>query len=75
MIVETFAAGGKHAQRVTATRFVVYDDHGNPIVLAVEHGPGQVFAAHLNDPEFEQLLDAFGVEMAVVARVRAVPGD
>lgn len=68
MIVETFAEGGRGAASVEATRVVIRDAHGNPIMVAVEHGPGQIFCAHSADEDFEPLLAALGVRAATVVR-------
>lgn len=68
MIVETFAAGGRTPSSVTGTRLVVRDAHGNPIMVAVEHGPNEIICAHLADPDFDTLLAALGVEASVVLR-------
>lgn len=60
LVVESFAPGGRDAQTVEVSRVIVKDDHGNPLVVAVEFGDGKYHVSHLLDPDFEHLVATFG---------------
>lgn len=69
MKVEVYEAGGKNARVVDATRVLVRSDKGTPLVLAVEWDGGHM-VAHVDDPDFDTLLQTFGADRVVVrARV------
>lgn len=58
---------------INATRVVVYDDHGNPLALAVQLDNGMYHVCHLKDPEFRTLLDMLGVASTVRVKDVALP--
>lgn len=60
MIVETHE-NLRNFRRQSATRTVVYDRFGNPIMVAVETSPEVTLCATIGDPEFEDLLRQAGV--------------
>ena len=43
------------------TRFVLYDDHGNPVACALSYAPGHIHVCHLRDQEFDNVLYLLGV--------------
>lgn len=56
---------------VEATRVVVYDDLGNPMMLGLDPGGGVLVAAIADDDptraaEFHRLLRSFGVDKTVI---------
>lgn len=57
-------------QRAKATRVVVYDDHGNPYVLAVSYERAgqfeQVLAAEQSQQDFQPLLRNMGINKTTV---------
>ena len=74
MAVESYAAGGKQPSVVEATRVLVRDAHGNPILVAVEYEPNVFLCAHQGDADFDQILGTLGVEAAVVLKHLRVGG-
>lgn len=74
LIVESFGEGGRDAATTAATRVVVRDEHGNPLVIAVEHGEGKIHVSHFLDPEFEPLARAFGLVPPRVIQTIPLPG-
>lgn len=71
--VECFGRGGRSAASLEATRVLVSDAHGNPVLLAVEYEPGKYLAAHLLDDDFEDLLATFGLKPSAVKAVIDLP--
>jgi len=73
MIVEIHNKLG-NVQRLEVTRLVVYDAMNNPNVVAVEVEPRVIYAAHADDPEFNELLRSCGITQTVVCQdLRQVP--
>lgn len=68
LTVESFAPGGRDSQEVPASRVIVKDSHGNPLILAVEYGDGQYHVAHCLDPDFEHLVTTFGYTAPTIAK-------
>lgn len=56
----------RDAQVIEATRLVVEDHLGNPIVVALEYAPGQIVASHAGDKDFNNLLRNLGINKVVV---------
>lgn len=56
----------REAQVIHATRLVVEDSLGNPIVVALEYAPDQIIAAHPGDKDFNNLLKNLGINKVVV---------
>jgi hypothetical protein len=52
--------------RLPATRVVVYDDHGNPISLTVQHNPAWLQSCHVGERRFPELLEQLGVHRSVI---------
>lgn len=72
MTLELFGEGGIAPRVIEATRILIRDDHGNPIVFAARYlNPGDGLAgtivSTLNDPQFETVLATIGV---AAARIR-----
>lgn len=64
MIVQLYGPGGQGAQTIEASRVVVLDDNGIPLVFAATYGrEGQSVAASLQDPNFEALIATLGLSM------------
>ena len=51
---------------IEATRVVVEDDLGNPVALALEYAPNQIFTATLDDPEFNRVLAELGIDKTLL---------
>lgn len=62
---------------VTATRLVVRDSFGQPLLLAIEVGPEAVLIWKRNEPGFERALRQYGVSFTSVDTtvVDVKPGD
>ncbi len=73
LTVESYAPGGRNSQTVEASRVLVKDQHGNPLIIAAEY-VGGVFVSHFQDPDFEHLLQTFGYVPAEVTKV-LTPAD
>lgn len=58
----------REAIEVDATRVLVEDDLGNPIAVALEYGPGAIFAVTADHPDFNQILRSMGVNKVVVVQ-------
>lgn len=65
MKIEIYEAGGKNARVLDAVRVLVRTDKGTPVALVVEWASG-VMAAHVDDAEFDTLLQTFGADRVVV---------
>lgn len=68
-----------NATRVSATRLAVCDDFGQPLLVALQHGPRSVIV-HKAEPghteEFERALRLFGLtQTAIVSAMDLQPGD
>lgn len=66
LTVEAYGAGGRDPIQAAASRVLIKDHLGNPLVLAVEYEPGRYLVAHCDDPEFAELVQTFGVKAAQV---------
>ncbi|MHC4608797.1 MAG: hypothetical protein ACYS7M_00435 [Planctomycetota bacterium] len=76
MIIEILNGVGGEPIRIPASQFVVRNDEGTPIVVGGEYGiDGAHSVAHAGDPEFNQLLQAFGVQRheVIVDRIERAP--
>jgi len=64
MIIDVInGIGGAEPIRLDASQVVVYNDQGTPIMVAGEYGPkGAHCVAHVGDANFNQILQAFGVQ-------------
>lgn len=51
---------------VPASRVVVYDEHDNPIVFAVQYAPDHVRTFRAGDPDFEEQLTHHGITRTVI---------
>lgn len=56
----------REAQVIEATRVVVEDPLGNPIMVALEYAPGKIIASHPGDKDFNNLLHSMGINKVVV---------
>lgn len=56
----------RDAQVIEATRVVIEDIKGNPVMIALEYAPGMIVAAHPGDPDFNNLLKNLGIDKVVV---------
>lgn len=48
------------------TRVVVYDDVDNPVLLAIKLHNHWIYAAHVRDPEFNEMLNMLGINKTVI---------
>ena len=48
------------------TRVVVYDDHNNPVSVAVKHQENWLYVGHCRDPEFRDFLETMGISATYV---------
>lgn len=55
--------------KTDVTRVVVYDDFDNPVLLAVKLHDHWIYAAHVRDPEFNEMLEMLGIHKTVVIDV------
>jgi hypothetical protein len=68
-------------RRVQCSRVVIRDVFDNPIVIVLEHAPGQYFYKCAGEPGFDRTLDALGIKETVVsevldpAQVQSPPGQ
>ena len=51
------------------TRVVVYDDHNNPVALAIKHRQDWIYVGHIRDPEFFDYLRALGIDKTVIVDI------
>jgi hypothetical protein len=51
------------------SRVVVYDDFDNPVLLAIKLHTHWIYAAHLRDPEFTEMLEMLGIHKTLVVDV------
>ena len=56
----------RNAQVIEATRVVVEDAKGNPIMIALEYEPGMIIASHAGDADFNNLMRNLGIDKVVV---------
>lgn len=61
--------GLRHPQIISATRVVIYDDLGNVVVIAGEHGPRTILTARSIDDDFKETLQALGLDKSVIVPV------
>jgi hypothetical protein len=77
MIVELLnGIGGSEPIRLPASQVVVYNDQGTPIMIAGEYGPAGAYRiARVGDEDFNQILQAFGVQRhaVIVDQVAGAP--
>ncbi len=59
----------QHPQIIKATRVVIYDDLGNAVVIAGEHGPRTILTAKSTDGDFKETLHALGLDKSVIVPV------
>jgi hypothetical protein len=62
-----FHQGLYGAKRANCTRLVLYDQFNQPLMAAVEQGPGHYWLAHRNDPEWQNILASMGVTDTVIS--------
>jgi hypothetical protein len=61
-------------QSVEVTRVVVYDQHDNPVAVAVEVEPGAIITGTAEHADFNELLRGLGLNKTVVVQtVEQVP--
>lgn len=60
----------RDAFKKDATRVVVYDNVGNPIMAAVEIAPNHIMASHAGDADFHKVLDMIGIKAPEVSRIK-----
>jgi len=66
MIVELHNKFG-NPQQIECTRLVVRDGkHGNPLVVVLEHSPGQLWTAQAGDEKFSRALRLMGIPDTLV---------
>lgn len=51
---------------IPATRVVVQDDHGNPLMIALEDSPGTHICATAGDPDFPGLMKSLGIDRTLI---------
>jgi hypothetical protein len=68
MIVEIHNKMG-NPQRIECSRVVIKDIYDSPIVVILEHAPGQYYYKAVGEDGFEQALRALGIEGTTVAEV------
>jgi len=56
----------RNSQVIEATRIVVEDKEGNPIMVALEYAPEMIVASHAGDNDFNTLLANLGINKVVV---------
>lgn len=56
----------KQPQRIKCSRIVVRDDYDNPLAVAVETAKDITTLAHINDPDFKELLKVLGIGSSVI---------
>jgi hypothetical protein len=68
MLVETHVRLGQ-AQKVKATRAVIYDDFGNAVAIALEVAPGVIHFQDATGKDFKRLLSLLGIQQTTVSRL------
>lgn len=58
---------------IEATRVLVRDQYGNPILAAIEGAAGEISIMTVGDPNFEDLLAHFGLLATEVVPATAPP--
>ncbi len=48
------------------TRLVVYDDHDNPILIALKYAENLCYAGRIGDDEFQNVLKMLGVNKTTI---------
>lgn len=56
-----------------ATRVVVQDEHGNPLMIAVEDGPGTHICGMAGDPDFPNLMKTLGIDRTLIVTKPELP--
>ncbi len=54
------------AQRVKATRCVVYDDYDNPVVVVMKMQGGRISCVRVGDKRFQEALQMLGIKKTVI---------
>jgi hypothetical protein len=61
MLIQLTSIGDGGTVSLPVSQLVVFNDQGTPIMVAGEYGPpGSIKVAHAADPDFKQVLRAFG---------------
>lgn len=58
--------GLNHAQKLEATRVVVYDDYDNPIAVVIKVEGDRYVAATAAQKQFPEILKAMGITKTVI---------
>jgi len=66
--VETFKPGGRDPDSLEASRVLIRDQHGNPVVVAVTYADNCVLVSTCNDDDFQTVLDTLGVKASHVKK-------
>ena len=53
-------------QRIPCSRLVVYDNFNNPVMVAVETAPNIITTGQCNEPQFNDLLLALGINNSII---------
>ncbi len=72
MILETCNRLGD-VRTSRATRVMVRDDHGNPIVVLLQVGPNHIHARFKGQPGWDDAIKLLGIEDTSVVDVVAAP--
>jgi hypothetical protein len=56
-------------QRIEATRFVVRDKHGTPVMVALQMTDEQIWCCHCGEEGFQRALQAMGINETVITKV------
>jgi len=65
MMLETHDRLG-NPQQIECSRVLVRDVYNNPLMVCIEHAPGQYWMKHLNDPGFNESLQSMGINQTVI---------
>lgn len=66
LVVESYSPGGKDPDTRSASRVLIMDAFGNPLVLAAMQGTNLCLVAHHGDDDWERLLAQFNIKPAAV---------
>lgn len=72
LTVELFDGAGRQVQVLSATRVMIKDARGTPVALAVvfaEAGKPAYYVTRVGDPDFNDTLQALGVDAVTVRHI------